>query len=346
MINTESLDAYLTNRTDGDLFSGVVQITSGSDEVFAGAYGSASRAWSIPNTLDTRFDTASITKLFTAVVALQLVGEGTLSLEDRVVEYLGLEGTAIHPDATLHHVLSHTSGIGDDADEEAGEDYADLWKTRPNYSVRETEDFLPQFVNKPPNFTPGEGCRYCNVGFIIAGLMVERATGASYRDVVRNQVFSRAGMTDSDFFSMDQIAPRVAEGADRRDDGTWIRSIYSYPPIGSPDGGAHVTAADLGRFLRSVMNGELLSRELTKSFLTPVALHSSNDVGEMWMGYGLEFQFEADGSLRYYEKEGYNAGASGVVRHYPAIDTTVVLLGNTSGSIWEPRTHIDSLISP
>jgi CubicO group peptidase (beta-lactamase class C family) len=344
MIDTASLDDYLTTRALDGSFSGVVLITRGGEEIFSGAYGWASRAWSVPNTVDIRFDTASITKLFTSVVALQAVDEGLLSLDTRAVEYLGLEATAIHPDASLHHLLTHTSGIGDDADEEAGEEYADLWIDKPNYSVRETADFLPQFVNKPGNFAPGNGCRYCNVAFILAALMVERATGVTYRNRVREFVFGPAAMTESGFFEMDKVAPRVAEGADRSDDGTWIRNIYSYPPVGSPDGGAHVTAADLWRFLVAVQNGVLLSSELTRAFLSPVASHSTNDVGERKMGYGLEFQYDTDASLLFYEKEGYNAGTSGVLRHYPAIDTTVVLLGNTANSVWEPRRYIDSML--
>ncbi len=346
MIDLESLDGYLAARAESDLFSGVALITRGDEELFAGAYGWANRAWQIPNAMDIRFDTASITKLFTAVVALQVVDSGLLTLDTKAVEYLSLEGTAIHPDANLKHLLTHTSGLGDDADEEAGEDYAELWIDKPNYSVRETDDFLPQFVDKPQNFDPGEGCRYCNVAFILAGLMVEKATGDTYRDRVREHVFARAGMTDCGFFEMDRVAPRVAEGVDPTDDGTaWVRNIYSYPPVGSPDGGAHVTAADLARFLDVAREGGLLSKESTEAFLSPVALHSTNDVGELWMGFGLEFQYQSDGSLRYFEKEGYNAGTSGVVRHYPALDTTVVLLGNTSGGIWEPRTHIDSLLA-
>jgi CubicO group peptidase (beta-lactamase class C family) len=160
---TSDLERYLGDRAVADDFSGVVRITRGDAERFAGAYGWASRAWHVPNTLDTRFDTASITKLFTAVAALQQVEAGAFSLETSVVGYLGLDGTAIAPEVTLRHVLTHTSGIGDDADEEAGEAYEDLFREHPNYAIRETGDFLPQFVHRAPNFPPGAGCRYKRV---------------------------------------------------------------------------------------------------------------------------------------------------------------------------------------
>jgi CubicO group peptidase (beta-lactamase class C family) len=153
-------------------------------------------------------------------------------------------------------------------------------------------------------------------------------------------------MDNSDFFHMDRVEDRVAEGVDAMgDDGGWVRGIYSCPPVGSPDGGAHVTASDLERFLVAAQRGQLLSEGSTSAFFGPVVKHSDKDGGELHFGYGLEFQFGGGGELRYYEKEGFNAGVSAVLRHYPSTSTTVVLLCNTSRSAWEPREHIDSLLT-
>jgi CubicO group peptidase (beta-lactamase class C family) len=261
---THILDEYIQHRAAQDLFSGAVLITQNASPLYARAYGYASRAWRVPNTLDIRFDTASITKLFTAIATLQLIDQGLLALDTPVVERLGLEDTLLSKGVTVFHLLTHTSGIGDDADEEAGERYEDLWKTKPSYSVIETRDFLPQCVNKPANFPPGEGCRYCNCGYILLGLLIESISGMSYRDYFRTHVFAEAGMTSSDFFRMDRVNHSLAEGCDPIRDATgavvdWKKNIYSSPPIGSPDGGAHATVADLDRFLQALMSGELLS---------------------------------------------------------------------------------------
>ena len=339
----EQLESYLTDRAARDQFSGAVRLSRDGEMLFEGAYGQASRAWGIPNSVDTRFDTASITKLFTAVVALQAVEEGLLSLDTKAVSYLGLEGTSIHPDAELHHLITHTSGIGDDADEEAGEDYAEVWRHHTSYLVREVEDMLPLFAHRPGNFAPGEGCRYCNVAFDLAGLMVERATGEPYRERVQREVFDRAGMADSGFFSMDAVEPRVAEGSDLVD-GRWVRNIYSYMPIGTPSGGAHSTVADLERFLTAVQDGGLLGPETTTMFLTPQAKHSEREGETLYMGFGLEFTFDPEGVLLYYEKEGINAGTSAVLRHYPSTGTTLAILSNMEDGVWEPRRRIDSML--
>lgn len=344
-----ALEAYLSQLASRDLFSGVVRITRADGELFAGAYGFASRAWQVPNTLAVRFDTASITKLFTAVAVLQQVDLGRLDLQTRAVEYLELQGTAISPAVSLGQLLNHTSGIGDDADEENGEDYADLWVERPNYSVSEAVHFLPQFAHRPANFPPGEGCRYCNCGYVLLGLMLEKASGMGYRDYVRQNVFARAGMQASDFFHMAEIHPNVAEGADPlRDEARqvtgWMRNIYSYPPVGTPDGGAHVTAADLDRFLRAVKAGRLLSAESTRFFFTPQVLHRRLDTWDEMYGPGLWFHVEQDGQVLFYEKDGENAGVSGLVRHYPARDLSLVMLCNMQGAAWEPAREIHQRI--
>ncbi len=340
-MGARDLHRYLRDLAAADEFSGVVRVTVAGAERFAGAYGWASRAWHVPNTLDTRFDTASITKLFTAVLALQQVEAGSFSLDTRVTGYLGLDGTAIAPEVNVRHLLTHTSGIGDDADEEAGESYEDLFRDRPNYSIRETADFLPQFVHRAPNFPPGTGCRYNNCGYVLVGLMIEKATGLPYRDVVRRDIFERAAMADSGFFRMDHVNDRVAEGTDPIRVGAgaiegWRRNVYSFPPIGSPDSGALVTAVDLDRFIRAVLEGRLLSADMTSAFLTPHVTRRQRDGWTERFGYGPWFRVEPDGSVLFLEKEGINAGVSAIVRHYAARDLTLVILSNLEDGAWDP----------
>jgi CubicO group peptidase (beta-lactamase class C family) len=343
------LDRWLRLRAADDLLSGVVLIRRGKTTVFSGAYGWASRRWSVPVSLATRFDTASITKLFTAVAALQLVGEGRLGLDVPITEVVDLTGTTISPAVTLRHLLTHTSGIADDADEEAGEDYEALWADRPCYSVIQTRDWLPQFVHKPAVFPPGRGCRYCNVGYDLVGLAIEAVTRTSYRDYVRNAVFGRAGMNASGFVDRREAVPDVAEGWDPVLDAAgnrtgWKQNIFSYPPIGCPDSGAQVTAEDLVGFAQAVRAGRLLPAELTEQFLTPQVLHHERDDGAVWYGFGLEFVIDRAGAVRNTYKDGANAGASGVVRHYPADELDVVVLSNSERGAWPAMDEIHRLV--
>ena len=338
---TETLNQLFKELEENDEFSGVVLITRGETELFSGAFGYASRTWEIRNTLDIRFDTASLTKLFTTVAILQLIDQKMVTFETRVIEYLGLQGTKISNDVNVFHLLTHTSGIGDDCEEENGENYEDLWKAKPNYSIRNTDDFLPQFVYKEPNFAPGQGCQYCNCSFVLLGLMIEKATGVSYRNFVQKHIFEKAGMSHSSFFDMGQVNEMVAEGCDpvRNEVGeieSWKKNIYSYPPIGSPDSGAYVTARDLDRFLRAVQSGELLSKELTEAFLSPHVDYREKDNWVMKYGYCWWFYVEKDGRVVCYQKEGINAGVSGLIRYFPDQDINVVILSNMENGVWEP----------
>jgi len=332
-MDTSGLDAFLADQE----FSGVVLIREGERTVFESATGLATQRWEIPNTLDTRFDTASITKLFTSVAVLQQVGRGNLDLETSIHHYVDLEGTTIGTDVTLLHLLTHTSGIADDADEEAGESYEALFVDTPNYSLIETRDYLPQFAYKQPLSKPGLDCRYCNAGYILAGLALERVTGMPYRQYVAEQVFRPAGMADSGFFDRRDAAPNVAEGWDRDDDGVWFSNIYSYPPIGSPADGAQVTAADLLRFIQAVRGGQLLDAEYTEEFFIPQVEHDE----ETLYGLGLEFDINDDGSVRSYYKDGINVGASGIVRHYLEEGVDLTVLSNSEDGAWEVIRELD-----
>jgi CubicO group peptidase (beta-lactamase class C family) len=344
-----SVEAMLRELEAADRFSGAVGVKQGDQEPLLDAFGYASRTWKIPATVETRFDTASITKLFTAVATLQLVERDAFALDTPVIEYLGLEGKGISSEVTPYHLLTHTSGIGDDADEEAGERYENLFLERPNYSVLETADYLPQFIGKPPNFAPGEGCRYCNVGYVLLGLMIERATGSSYRSYIGEHVFAPAGMNRSGFFRMDVVEPDVAEGVEAIDgDGGdivgWRRNIYSYPPIGGPDGGAHVTVGDLLRFHRAVTDGRLLGPALTAELLSPKARHGARGTGSHLMGFGFEFETDADEAVRCYWKEGVNIGVSGILRHYPMDDLTLAVLAVGENAAWAPIRAVDEAL--
>ena len=345
----DSIDSYFRELEEQNKYSGVVLLTRGASRLFAGAYGYASRSWKKRNTLDTRFDTASITKLLTSVAVLQHIERGSFGFETSAIDYLKLKNTSISKDVQVLHLLTHTSGIGDDVEEEDHEDYEEIWKTKPNYSVTTTADFLPQFAHKSPNFPPGKRCRYCNCGYVLLGLMIEQASGMPYRDYVREHVFARAGMQHSDFLRLDRVHENVAEGSDpiRDKDNNvvgWKRNIYSFPPVGSPDSGAHVTAGDLDIFLRAARNNRLLTPEMTETFFTPQVHYRDKETYTMKYGYGLWFYVDHLGTIVCCQKEGYNAGVSGIVRYFPERDINVVLLSNVADGAWDPVWKIHEMV--
>lgn len=148
MKESRQLDGIIDRFTQEHDFSGVCLVERGDVVLIHEARGLAHRGFHVANSVDTRFDVASVSKLFTAAAVMQLVDRGLLTLDSPLLPFLGVDAPHISPEVTLCHCLTHTSGIGDDADEEADEDYELLFIDKPNYSIRETRDFVPQCTER------------------------------------------------------------------------------------------------------------------------------------------------------------------------------------------------------
>lgn len=330
-------------------FSGTCLIKHGDEVLFSAASGMANKDFFVPNQMDTRFDTASVTKVFTAVTILMLAERGLLKLADKIHDLIDLSGTTIPYDVTIEQLLNHTSGIADDADEEAGEDYAALFVDKPNYSIRNCSDFLPQFAYKQPNFKAGTDVRYNNCAFVLLGLAIEALSGMDYRSFVTEQIFKKAGMENTYFGAKDEVCPNTAEGYVALNDESgqfvkWKKNIYSYPPIGTPDGGALTTVGDLDVFLRGLKSGALLSTEYTRAIFSPHCSFTRPHHHGTWRtGYAFEF-VESDGQPICMYKEGVNSGVYAMLSYYPALDISLVMLSNQDGPFWKMHREMQAIL--
>ena len=330
-------------------FSGTCLVTQGAKVLLAESNGLANRDFSVENSMATRFDTASVTKVFTAAAVLQLVEQGKLRLNDAIHDIIDLNGTAIPRDVRIEHLLNHTSGIADDADEEAGEDYSALFVEKPNYAIRDCVDFLPQFAYKPPNFAAGTNVRYNNCAFILLGLAIERAMGKDYRSYVADRIFKKAGMEQSYFGAKDEICPNTAVGyfAIRDLNGSlikWKKNIFSYPPIGTPDGGAFTTVGDLDIFIRAILSEKLLTHEYTNMILAShCAFTRQNKFGAWRAGYGFEF-IESGGKVFCIYKEGGNPGVDAICSYFPELDIGLYMLANQDGPLWNIYNEMQAVL--
>lgn len=341
----EGLVAIVERHAAEGLFSGAVLVTHEGRELLAAAHGYAHRGFSVPNSVETRFDTASLGKLFTAAAAFRLVDRGLLDLDASVRDLAGLEGTAIPADVTIRHCLTHSSGIADDADEEAGEDYEEIWKTRPCYLVRESRDFLPQFAYKPPLFKAGTKSRYNNCAYVLVGLALEAKTGLPFHEIVRREVLGPAGLSDTGYFARDSVTPDVAEGyatvegaGGAKAGGLaagFRKNIYAFPPIGSPDAGIITTVRDLRRLFLALEGGSFLSPGLRAEFLSPQIDAFTLRSGELRRyGYCLEHDIAASGKRIRYGKDGVNPGVAAIAMRYPERDGFIAILANQDADVW------------
>lgn len=333
----EQLDKLLNEKSKSDDFSGVVLIKRGNEELFSGAYGYANRSWSIKNSLETRFRIGSISKMFTAVSIMQLIENGKIDFETSVAKYLELEDTKIPDEVTIHNLLTHTSGIADYFNENGSdEEWEKLWAEKPIYTVRSLSDYIPLFAYDEPKFKVGEKFQYNGAGYILLGLVIEKASGISYFDYVRKNIFSKFNMNDSDFISLDEVHKNVAEGYEPVEDKEgnivlWKRNIYTATPEAASDGGATSTASDLIHFIQLLRNGEILTKEMNKKILAPQVLdQNSNGFRDYTWKYGYAnwFILDENNNIIRGGHTGEEYGVSCRLYYYPSLNIDIVILGN------------------
>lgn len=260
----DSLEAFLVEQAKADEFSGTVLVVRGGRTIYEKAFGLASREYNIPNRVDTKYNLGSINKFFTKIAIGQLVQEGKLSFDDTLGKILP---EYPNPDArqkvTIRHLLTMTSGIGDFF----GEDYDAMPKDR----IRSIPDYLPLFAGKPLAFEPGTQRKYSNGGFVVLGAVIEKITGESYYDYVREHITKPAGMEDTDFFEADALTPNLAMGYTRGEVGKqaspWRSNLYSRPARGSSAGGGYSTAPDMLKFAQALKANKFLTPEYTNWLL-------------------------------------------------------------------------------
>jgi len=309
--------------------------------LFASAFGYANRADSIPNTVGTRFGTASGTKTFTAVAICQLIEAGKLRLDSRLMDVVDHSFPLFDESITIQQLLMHTSGAPDYFDEEElGEDadFGDLFKGLPMYMVKAPSNLLPLFQNEPMKFSPGERFSYNNGGFVLLGLVIEAVSGMAYTDFVERRVFTPADMTDSGFFEMNDLPSRTAYGY--LNDGR--TNIYDVTIKGMPDGGAFVTAPDMAKFWDALFGNRLLGAEMTEALLHPHVAANPNTDGHY--GYGL-WMIADDAEVSRYAISGGDPGVAFISARFVAEDVELTILGNTESDAWPIYDQLKQLIS-
>ncbi len=327
----------LSKKEKEDKYSGIVFIKHKNKVLYSSTRGYANRTWNIKNDLSTKFRIGSISKLFTAVAILKLVEEKNINLHDNIHTYLNLYDSKISEDVTIYHLLTHTSGIGDYYDEmnSTDDDWFELWRKKPIYTVRNLRDYYEMFKEKEPIFKAGEKFHYSGAGYILLGMLIEKITKKRYDYYIKEVVFDKIGLENTKFIDNEGVEKGVADGyePDFDDAGkvtTWKKNIFTMTPLPASDGGATSTAEDLVKFSRALRNNELLNEKYTKLILEPKVLdQDSNGFKEYTWKYSFAnwFLLEDDKIVRY-GHTGEEFGVSARLYYYPEKDIDVVLLGN------------------
>lgn len=277
----ELLNRYLQQRMGEDLGPGVaLALTDRQKPLAILTQGFADVMTKKPVTSDTLFEIGSISKSFTAIACLQQVQAGRLDLDAPVTEYLPWfeVGSCYQQPVTIHHLLSHTSGL------------VNLIDTVPNSRFQ-----VWQLRNTELGFAPGEHFAYSNMGYVVLGYVLEQVTNLPYPEIIRTQILQPLGMYASEPVLTHDIYDRLARGywSTHYDDRPAPPSASPYPApwfeFRNASGSIACTAGDLATFLRMLLNrgkgvnGEIISEQYVDLMTTP----KEDSNGEYASGYGL-----------------------------------------------------------
>jgi len=240
---------HLDARAAAGEFSGVALLARGGTTLVHGAWGLADRGRGTPADTATRFNLASIGKLFTRTAIAQLAEQGRLSLDDRLSKYL-----PDYPNAdaiTLEMLCEHRSGVGDF--------FGPAFDAMDRSRLRHNRDYLPLFRDRPPWFAPGTSQRYSNGGYVLLGEVIARVAGEYYYDYLAKHVFGPAGMSATGYPIEGDGTPGLARGYTREGApaGEERDNLATRPWRGSAAGGGYSTATDLLVFDRALFAGRL-----------------------------------------------------------------------------------------
>ena len=272
--------------------------------VFAQGFGFAQRKSRQPATLDTAFHLASMGKMFTGVAAAQLVEHGKLRFGDRIGKYLPQLPARLRS-ITVAQLLDHTSGLGDFFADPGFE------QLRPHLTTLRA--YLPLVEHEHLRFKPGTRWSYSNSGFLLAGLVIEKASHESYYDYLAGRVWKRAGMTHTGCYRRAHLPSFAAVGYDEGG----LPNTATLAPLGTSAGGCYSSARDMLAFARALESGRLLDRKLTREITT-------SKVSAPGGGYGYGFGIR--GSTIWHN--GGAPGAAGELDINPKLGLVVITLGN------------------
>ena len=318
---TPKINEYMDALVKAGKFNGSVLVAREGKILVSKGYGMANFELDVPNTPQTKFRLGSITKPFTAMAIMILQERGKLNVQDSICKYLA-DCPAAWQQITLHHLLSHTSGLA--KHDKAG----DYLKTA--MMPMTVTQLIDNFRNKPADFKPGEKFDYNNNGYILLGYVIEKVSGQSYEVFLRENIFAPLRMTDTGYDDHDPIIKNRAAGY-RRDDervgGDLFNAHYTDISQQLSAGGLYSTTGDLMRLDQALYDHVFLSPKTLDTMFAPM-------IGKYGPPptYGYGWFVNQQLNRRAISHPGGVPGFTSILTRFPDDKVLIVLLGNLENS--------------
>ena len=243
------------------LLNGTALVAENGKVIYKQGFGMANMEWAIPNTPDTKFRLGSITKQFTAMLTLQLVEQGKIKLDGKLSDYLPDYRSDIGQKVTIHHLLTHTSGIPSYTSQPGFFENV----SRNPYKV---VDFVKKYASADLEFEPGSKYLYNNSGYFLLGAIIERVTGKTYEQVLRENILDPVGMNNTGYDHHDTLIQKRAAGYSKTADG-YTNAAYLDMSIPYAAGSLYSTVEDLYLWDQALYTDKLLSAKSKELMFKP-----------------------------------------------------------------------------
>jgi CubicO group peptidase (beta-lactamase class C family) len=255
------IDQYVQDYHDNGKFHGTILVAVKGKVILTKGYGLANMEWNIPHKPDTKFRIASLTKPFTALLVLQQVEAGKIDLNGKIIDYLPEYRKDTGEKVTIHHLLTHTSGIPDIMDYPGFRSDS----IRNSYSV---DYMIKHFCSGDLEFVPGSKFKYSSSGYHILGVILEHVAGYSYDNLLRNHILDPAGMTNTGIDSDTLVLQNRASGYLNKKD-PYVHQPYMNINLAFSSGGMYSTVEDIYRWDQALYTEKLLSRKYKDIMFRP-----------------------------------------------------------------------------
>jgi CubicO group peptidase (beta-lactamase class C family) len=304
----QTIDTYLNDIVNAGWFQGAVLVAHNGKVIISKGYGLADAAHGTPNSAQTRFRLASVTKQFTAAAIMILQARGQLNVQDTICAHLP-DCPDAWRDVTIQQLLTHTSGLPN---------YTDFMTYEPSQMQPATPDqLIARFRNEPLLYPPGTTYSYENSDYVLLGRIIEQITGQPYADFMRDTIFAPLQMHDSGIATGLGNDPGYAVG-------------YSSPGAPAPPldpstlfaaGSIYSTVEDLYRWDQALYTDALLPAALRSQMFTPFL-----------RDYAFGWKVDRPGDRLRISHPGLIDGFATYIARYPDDHVTVIVLSNLDSS--------------
>jgi CubicO group peptidase (beta-lactamase class C family) len=314
----EKLAEIMTTYHRYNMFDGAVLVAENGKVIYKDAFGLANREWNIPNSTDTKFMLGSVSKPITAILMLIQVQKGLIDLDKTISDYIPEFSKKNGSRISIRQLLRHSSGMPN----------YDIMKdffpaiSRRNFS---REEYIKLYMDSALVFEPGSSYYYSSWGYYTLGYIMEKVTGKSYSQLMKEDIFDKLEMNSSGSYFHTQIVDKRATGYDYSLGG-YTSSDFRDQSNTMGTGDLYSTVEDLFKLHLAISDNRLLNKKLTDEMFTP-------GIRPWRYGYGWfnqNFKYTPTDSVFANYHLGMTEGFLAFLVRIPSSNSLVVFLCNSS----------------